>query len=179
MKVIVKKKTSKQNTTQPLLTKKDIQEVVCAGIIQADNIRNSNEPDGEKISFWKAVWLIIRGKGSNNSSFATALLSGILSIGFNILFGLGILVLVAAICAAIEVGIGMTWECAYIFKNVVTLACIALICVLLFLIAIMFRGAANDIKCEKDRNYIVALFSGIVSFVALIVSFVALFKGVG
>jgi NADH:ubiquinone oxidoreductase subunit 6 (subunit J) len=53
----------------------------------------------------------------------------------------------------------------------------ALICVLLFLISVMFRGAANDIKREKDRNYIVALFSGIVSFVALIISIIALYRG--
>ena len=32
---------------------------------------------------------------------------------------------------------------------------------------------------EKDRNYIISVFSGIVSFAALIVALVALFKGVG
>ena len=179
MKVVVKVKSFKKNATQYLLTKEDIREAVCNGIVQADGIVNPIKPEGEKIKFWKAVWLIIRGKGSENSSFATALLSGVLSIGFNILFGLGIFVLTAAICATIKLGIGMTWECAHIFNNIVTLAFMALICILLFLISIMFRGAANDIKCEKDRNYIVALFSGIVSFVALIVSFVALSKGVG
>jgi len=44
---------------------------------------------------------------------------------------------------------------------------------LLFLVSVMFRGAANDMKKEKDRNYIVDLFAGVVSFVALIVSLVA------
>ena len=32
---------------------------------------------------------------------------------------------------------------------------------------------------EKDRNYIISVFSGIVGFAALIVALVALFKGVG
>ena len=54
----------------------------------------------------------------------------------------------------------------------------------LFLIAfgayciIMWR-AAKEIEQEKDKNFIVAVFSGIVSFAALIVALVALFKGVG
>ena len=54
----------------------------------------------------------------------------------------------------------------------------------LFLIAfgaycvIMWR-AAKEIEQEKDKNFIVAVFSGIVSFAALIVALVALFKEVG
>lgn len=179
MKVTVKVKPSKENAFQPSLTKEEIREAVCNGIIQADGIVNPTKPEGEKIGFWKAVWLIIRGKGSESSSFATALLSGVLSIGFNILFCLGMFVLGAAIYATIKSCIGMAWGCAYIFKNVVTLVFMALICILVFLISVMFRGAANDIKCEKDRNYIVSLFSGVVSFVALIISFIALLKEVG
>ena len=88
-------------------------------------------------------------------------------------------VLAAAIYATIKSGIGMAWGYTYIFNNVVALVFMTLICILLFLISVMFKGAANDIKCEKDRNYIVSLFSGIVSFVALIISFIALFKEVG
>lgn len=54
----------------------------------------------------------------------------------------------------------------------------------LFLIAfgayciIMWR-AAKEIEQEKDKHFIVAVFSGIVSFAALIVALVALFKEVG
>ena len=43
---------------------------------------------------------------------------------------------------------------------------------------ISFVGA-REIEKEKDRDYVVAVFSGIVSFAALIVALVALFKGVG
>ena len=39
--------------------------------------------------------------------------------------------------------------------------------------------SAKEIETEKDRNYIISVFSGIVSFAALIVALVALFKGVG
>jgi hypothetical protein len=39
--------------------------------------------------------------------------------------------------------------------------------------------SAKEIETEKDRNYIISVFSGIVSFAALIVALVALFKEVG
>ena len=106
-----------------------------------------------------------------------ALLSGVLSAGFNILFSLGLLGVVLTICATIQMVAQMTWEFANIFSNVSTLVFIALVCVLLFLLSVLFRGAANDLKSEKDRNYIVALFSGLTSFAALIVALVALIKG--
>ena len=39
--------------------------------------------------------------------------------------------------------------------------------------------SAKEIETEKDKNYIISVFSGIVSFAALIVALVALFKEVG
>ena len=49
----------------------------------------------------------------------------------------------------------------------------------LVLYSILLWKSAKEIETEKDRNYIISVFSGIVSFVALIVALVALFKGVG
>ena len=175
---VIKAEIQEQQNNQPTpLTKEDIQEAVCNGVVQANNHEDSLNEEEKKIGFWKAVLMILCGKGSDNSSFATALLSGVLSVGFNVLFGLGVFVLAAAIWATVQQGFTMAWKCGHIFSNVVTLVFMALICVLLFLISVMFRGAANDIKREKDRNYIVALFSGIVSFVALIISIIALYRG--
>lgn len=41
----------------------------------------------------------------------------------------------------------------------------------------LFWKSANEIKEEKDKHYIVAVFSGLVSFTALIVALVTLIKG--
>lgn len=41
----------------------------------------------------------------------------------------------------------------------------------------LFWKSANEIKEEKDKRYIVAVFSGLVSFTALIVALVTLIKG--
>ena len=48
-----------------------------------------------------------------------------------------------------------------------------------FITALFMRGMANDIAREKNKNYIIAIFSSVVSFAALLVALVALFKGVG
>lgn len=176
MKVKVRIRANALSKASKPLTKKDIQEAVCNGIIAADNVTKPPATGEHKIGFWKAVWLIIRGKGSSDSRFATALLAGMLAMCFNALSWLGAFIFVIAISITIQQGVSMNWNCVHIFGNVVALAFETLICMLLFLIAIIFRGAANDIKQEKDRDYVVALFSGIVSFVALIVSYIALIK---
>ena len=50
----------------------------------------------------------------------------------------------------------------------------------LFFVAVAFvtGASAKEIDKEKDKNYVVAVFSGIVSLVALIVSLIALIQGV-
>lgn len=50
---------------------------------------------------------------------------------------------------------------------------------LFFVTVAMLTGAsAKEVDKEKDKNFVVAVFSGIVSLVALVVSFVALVQGV-
>ena len=56
-----------------------------------------------------------------------------------------------------------------------SIACVFVI----FLLSWILWKSAKEIETEKDRNYIISVFSGIVSFAALIVALVALFKGVG
>ncbi|MBQ8815004.1 MAG: hypothetical protein IJZ85_10985 [Lachnospiraceae bacterium] len=175
---VVKEELQKFNTDQSTpLTKEDIQDAVCKGIALATKNADDTNEEGKKVGFWKSVWSILRGKGSDNSSFATALLVGVLSVGFEVLFWIGMLAFVGAIFAICQVVSRMTWACGYFIDDVIKIMLSIAICILLFLISIMFRGAANDMQREKDRNYIVALFSGVVSFVALIVSLVALVKG--
>ena len=44
----------------------------------------------------------------------------------------------------------------------------------LFLYLIVFWGAANDVEQEKDKNYVINVFTGLVSLAALIVAIFAL-----
>lgn len=57
-----------------------------------------------------------------------------------------------------------------------SMACLAFV---MGIYARVLWNSAKEIELEKDKNYIVSVFSGIVSFSALIVALVALFKGVG
>ena len=68
----------------------------------------------------------------------------------------------------------VTWL-AYV---VCALSIVAFLLISMVLFCILFN-IAREIKKEQDRNYIISVFSGIVSFAALIVALVALFKGVG
>lgn len=62
--------------------------------------------------------------------------------------------------------------------NVLGIAFSVALFVILVLYSVLLWKSAKEIETEKDRNYIIAVFSGIVSFAALIVVLVALFKGV-
>lgn len=66
-----------------------------------------------------------------------------------------------------------------IFTSISTIAFCIVFAIILGLYMVLLWKAAKEIETEKDRNYIISVFSGIVSFVALIVALVALFKGVG
>lgn len=45
-------------------------------------------------------------------------------------------------------------------------------------VAILTGASAKEVDKEKDKNFVVAVFSGIVSLVALVVSLIALIQGV-
>ena len=135
-------------------------------------------PD-KKPGFWKAVWLIIGNKKQTDGSLTAELFGGIISAFFNIMAILGVVVSVIGLIGIILTAISMEWSAknafAYIFAILIAIAIIVTILVL----SLIFRAAANEMQTEKDRNYIVSVFSGIVSFAALIVALVALLKGVG
>ena len=128
-------------------------------------------------TFWRNVWAIIRGKASEEGSFSTGVFTVVLSWFFNLLAIFGVLLFVGTIYSAVISITEMTWEINAIFDNLAVIIMIFSIsfCVLIF--SLVFRGAANDMKQEKDRNYIIALFSGIVSFAAMVIAFVSLVKG--
>ena len=66
-----------------------------------------------------------------------------------------------------------------IIANVFLLWVMGVLLVSLGAYCIIMWKAAKEIEQEKDKNFIVSVFSGIVSFAALIVALAALFKGVG
>lgn len=66
-----------------------------------------------------------------------------------------------------------------VYSCVVSIGIVAMMLIISAFVFCISFNIAKEIKKEKDRNYTMSVFSGIVSFAALIVALVALFKGVG
>lgn len=116
-------------------------------------------------------------KKSRHISGAFATLLTLLFYGLSIF---GWILSVGALFAIHNLWDSLKWDnFANIFGSVNTIACILAIMAVLALYSILLWKSAKEIEREKDRNYIISVFSGIVSFAALIVALVALFKGVG
>ena len=93
---------------------------------------------------------------------------------------LGWIIAFALLIGSINTFIEMSWnDFSTISGNIFQIIYSITITVLLVLYPLMLWKSAKEIETEKDRNYIVSVFSGIVSFAALIVALVALLKGVG
>ena len=74
----------------------------------------------------------------------------------------------------------MVWDkFSIIIVNIMYTILVSSIAFVLGIYSAVLWKSAKEIVIEKDKNYIVSVFSGIVSFAALIVALIALFKGVG
>ncbi len=136
------------------------------------NKKVSNEPKGIKL-LWK-LWndeVIMPDENGNSvimqefTSLLFAILAWAMAIGSVLLFASSIYVAIAII----------DWSIERLIGNIVSLLLIFVLCVLCFVISVIIKVMSNDVKREKDRHYVLALFSGIISFVALIISLVSLF----
>ena len=61
--------------------------------------------------------------------------------------------------------------------NVIALVFLLGIMAIVALYSVLLWKSAKEVEEETDRNYVISMFSGVVSFVALIVALVALVKG--
>lgn len=127
--------------------------------------------------FGKLVWSIIRNKESSDGTIVSGLMAIITSLAFNvsaIILAVGFFVVIINIIVGI---IHFDWSGGFslsVFDTIIV-NLVLLMCLPVF--ALIFRAAANEIAQEKDRNFVVAAFSGFVSFAALVVACVALVKG--
>lgn len=68
---------------------------------------------------------------------------------------------------------------ASIGANIFSIVILFSIIAALIVYGVILWRASEEIAKEKNKNFVIAVFSAMVSFAALIVSLVALFKGVG
>ena len=172
---MAKKKDKPQviNNIQELNLEIDYDKLAEAIVKAQEKSKEENKPKGE-IGCWKAIGEIILNKEDKNGKQTAFVLAEIMAYIFNfaaivgVIFSVGILVSIFM----------LEWNIS-LWSIVVQAIMIAILLLMSFSTALIFRGIANEIKAENDRNYITTLFFGFTSLASLIVALVALFKGVG
>ena len=128
-----------------------------------------------KMNFLETILKIITNKEPKTGKQTSYFLSYIISWLFNMMAIGGIVVSTLLLKLFFTT---FRWFSNF-FQNALAVLLLFIFIFLILIVCLIFRGIANELKEEKDRNYIISVFSGIVSFAALIVALVALFKGVG
>lgn len=122
----------------------------------------------------KGIFQIITCKNKTENALTTGFFAMLVSMLFRAVAIFGVVAFVALILGLIDTCSGMIWEGWQIILNVFTIATTSLIGIAILLYSIVIWGSATEIENEKDKNYIISVFSGIVTFVALIVALIAL-----
>ena len=119
-------------------------------------------------------------EANKSKKFTSGTFAMIISLAFHGVAILGWLIALATPITIINMAKSFVWnEVNAIVGNVFSIAFAAALFAVVVLYSFLLWKSAKEIETEKDRNYIISVFSGIVSFAALIVALVALFKGVG
>ncbi len=128
--------------------------------------------------FFRAIYQIIRNKDNTQGKLTISLFAILVSMTFKLIAVIGFLVTIAGTIIAVkcilhglDVGNIAVW--------IISAIGLIVLSVFIFLYSVIIWGASNEVEKEKDKNYIVSVFSGIVSFAALIIAIIALVKGVG
>jgi uncharacterized membrane protein len=137
---------------------------------EAEKAVDNTQHQKKETGFLKKVWMIICNKETQSGNKTAVLFSDIMASFFNFF----------AICSLLFFGIVvytsiclLEWH-TDILVNLVQGFFVFMLLVMALAIALIFRAIANDIKAEKDRNYIVTLFFGFISLASLIVAVVEL-----
>ena len=122
----------------------------------------------------------IEAEANKSKKFTSGMFSISVFVILRVIALLGWIIAFALLIGSINTFIEMSWNgFSTISGNIFQIIYSITITALLVLYPLVLWKSAKEIETEKDRNYIISVFSGIVSFAALIVALVALFKGVG
>ena len=119
-------------------------------------------------------------EANQSKKFTSGMFSMSVFVILRVIALLGWIIAFCLLLGSVNILTAMSWEdFSSVAKNIFQIVYTEAIVALLVLYPLMLWKSAKEIETEKDRNYIISVFSGIVSFAALIVALVALFKEVG
>ncbi len=116
-------------------------------------------------------------KKANNVKSVTsntfAALSGII---FRFAAMMGFFIFAGGVIGGIYYLVQYDWGNANVLSLILTAVFVVLSLMMVFLFSLLLWKSAKEIEGEKDRQFVVSVFSAIVSFTALIVALLALYK---
>ncbi len=131
-------------------------------------------PEEGKESLFRSIVRILKGKKSSDGRFLSAPFAVILSLAYRMIAIIGLIASIVLAIALVRSFASATWHGWAILGNIVMIVLGIALLFSLFLYLIVFWGAANDVEQEKDKNYVINVFTGLVSLAALIVAIIAL-----
>lgn len=139
-------------------------------------ISNPTKPLSVKSSIRRTLWRIFRGKADNDSLFVNSLMSVPLSTILSFI-GLSGIIFIPIICiAAFAIYItAHQWfmVAADTFIQILWLLVFLIISFTAWFFSFILKAAGDELEIINDRDYIAAVFSGMVGFAALIISIIA------
>lgn len=146
---------------------------------KASDTKETEENTKGKKNLFVNILRILRGDKSKDGRLLAAPFVFLIQCIFRMTTIIGVLLLILFDVGFVKYLISSQWQGIVIFTNILLILFVILASAAVLLFMVLFWGAANDVEREKDYNYVVSVFSGLVSLAALIVAIIALHKGVG
>ena len=144
----------------------------------SDEVNNS--PKSKWKTFWYNVFHVVINDNKGKSNFLPSSLVAIIQTMFNTISFFLFCISPSILCfGGRRIYDWMVGAQTDIIGNIIFILMNLFMFAFILLVALVFRGIANDIGREKDKHYIISVFSGLTGFAALIIAIIALFKGVG
>lgn len=134
------------------------------------------EEEQKKKHASKTIWRVICGKIDFEDDIHSKAIAMLISLIFNLVALLLAITSIVVLVATIYFAATVSWTSEFFEKNLMVCVVASLVVLLCLVVAFILRLTALGIEKEKDRNYVIALFSGLTGFIALIISLIALFK---
>ena len=118
----------------------------------------------------KLLGAVITNKAEFNGTLTSSFIGSILSSIFNLIAIFAVVVFVLGIFATAIIIRDFDWTIDLMPSNIIVITFCVVFELVVAMIAFIFRCIANEIAKEKDRNYIINMFSAVVAFAAMIVA---------
>jgi hypothetical protein len=143
-------------------------------------LKSKNSKGRDKVTIWKfikRICLILTNKVETNGSMTVGTFALLTAMTFKIIAIIGFALFCIGGYYVVVNAIDWEWNnTVRIASNIFALVLIVMILLFVGGYSVIIWGASNEVEKETDKNFVVSVFSGLVSFAALIVALVALVK---